>query len=186
MKLINIFLKLICPVLNALILIKTITNAMFICDIINYQAAFCGCLEVTPIKPIIQIWHKVPRLKAGHLVRRIVCALGQSSPPEWTELGPKFRYLTESKQNKIPMMCHLTENILPQKNVCTKNWNDQIFGISPSCKGPFFYCHEECHFTWHCHFTWQNYTEMTVSGEMTLFVTVEKWTLILGLSPKMD
>ena len=70
MKLMNTFLKLICPVLSALILIKTITNALFICDIINYQAAFCGCPEVTPT-PIIQIWLKVPRLKAGHLVRRI-------------------------------------------------------------------------------------------------------------------
>ena len=45
------------------------------------------------------------------------------------------------------------------------------------CKGPFFYCHKECHFTCHCHFTLQNYTEMTVSHDMTLFVTVEKWTL---------
>ena len=34
-------------------------------------------------------------------------------------------------------------------------------------------------YNWHCHFTLQNYTEMTVSGEMTLFVTVEKWTLII-------
>ena len=45
------------------------------------------------------------------------------------------------------------------------------------CKGPFFYCHEERHFTWHCHFSVNLSCEMTVSGEMTLFVTVEKWTL---------
>ena len=44
------------------------------------------------------------------------------------------------------------------------------------CKGPFFYCHEERHFTWHCHFSVIVSCEMTVSGEMTVFVTVEKWT----------
>ena len=35
-------------------------------------------------------------------------------------------------------------------------------------KGPFFYCHEECHFTWHSHFSVILSCEITVSHEMTL------------------
>ena len=46
----------------------------------NYQVAFCGCPEVTPT-PTIQIWQKVPRLKAEYLVQRIECISGQFSPP---------------------------------------------------------------------------------------------------------
>ena len=41
----------------------------------------------------------------------------------------------------------------------------------PSLGSIFPSCHEECHFTWHCHFS------VFLSCEMTLFVTVEKWTL---------
>ena len=38
-----------------------------------------------------------------------------------------------------------------------------------------------------CNPSLQNYTEMTVSGEMTLFVTVEKWPLgPLGLLTKLS
>ena len=32
-----------------------------------------------------------------------------------------------------------------------------------SGQGPYFYCHEKCHFTWHRHFRWQNYIELIVS-----------------------
>ena len=58
----------------------------------------------------------------------------------------------------------------------------KITSFSLSFKGPYFYRHEKCHFTWQCHLSVILSYEITVSGEITLFVTVEKWTIILQTS----
>ena len=52
-------------------------------------------------------------------------------------------------------------------------------------QGPCFYCHEECHFTWYwqmyCHFSVILSCKITMSQEITLFLTVETWTLIWSI-----
>ena len=42
-----------------------------------------------------------------------------------------------------------------------KCFASQVLSVWES-KGPFFYCHEECHFTWHCNFSVILLCEMTV------------------------
>ena len=84
------------PIMVFLLLLEIIGNHQRLNFLVHsifayniYQVAFCGCPEVTPT-PTIQIWQKVPRLKAEYLVQRIECTSGQFSPHEWTELGPMF------------------------------------------------------------------------------------------------